>query len=161
MAASKRLAKTASNKKTPKKQNTRPMPTAKKTLESAKEKNLLPSLSQNNPEAAALARNVALRLLEKKATDIVLFDVCQKSSYADAIVLASGESTRHLSSLSKHIWESLKKDEVRPMGVEGGMDSSWVLMDFGDVVVHLFLPEIRALYDLDGLWSDVAREYFR
>lgn len=117
-------------------------------------------LPQNNPQALRLAQNIAQRLLEKKATDIVLFNVCNKSSYADAIVLASGASEPHLSSLSKHVWESLKEENVRPISVEGGQNSSWVLMDFGDVVVHLFSPEIRALYDLDGLWSDAPREYF-
>ena len=104
---------------------------------------------------------MAKLLLEKKAVEVVLFDVYQKSSYADVIVVASGEAGPHLSALSKHLWESLKKDNLRPHSVEGSGNTSWVLMDFGDVVVHLFSPEIRALYDLDGLWSDVPRESFR
>ena len=126
----------------------------------AAKKPLFPSLPQSNLEALKLARSIAQLLLEKKATDVVLFDVCQKSSYADVIVVASGTSEPHLSSLSRHLWESLKKNKVRPHSVEGSGSTSWVLMDFGDVVVHLFLPEIRALYDLDGLWSDVPRESF-
>ncbi|MCL2179023.1 MAG: ribosome silencing factor [Cystobacterineae bacterium] len=113
-----------------------------------------------NPQALALAHHIAQQLLEKKASNIIVFNVYNQSSYADVIVLASGESERHLSSLSKHLWESLKEKNVRPISVEGTDVSSWVLMDFGDVVVHLFSPEIRALYDLDGLWSDAPREYF-
>jgi len=103
---------------------------------------------------------MAKLLVEKKATEVVLFNVYQKSSYADVILLASGESAPHLASLSKQLWESLKKDKQRPLSVEGSGNTSWVLMDFGDVVVHLFLPPIRTLYDLDGLWSDVPRETF-
>ncbi|MCL2013179.1 MAG: ribosome silencing factor [Cystobacterineae bacterium] len=121
----------------------------------------LPRIPRSNPEAVKLAQNMAHLLLQKKATEVVLFDVYEKSSYADVIVVASGSSGLHLSSLSKHLWESLKEQNLRPLSVEGSGNTSWVLMDFGDVVVHLFLPEIRALYDLDGLWSDVPCEHFR
>jgi len=117
-------------------------------------------LPQSNVEALQLARNIAKLLLEKKASEVVLFDVYQKSSYADVIVVASGASEPHLASLSRHLWESLKKSHLRPHSVEGSKNTSWVLMDFGDVVVHLFAPEVRALYDLDGLWSDVPCERF-
>jgi ribosome-associated protein len=112
-----------------------------------------------NPRAHALARKIGHLLGDKKALDIVILDVRGMTSYADYVVVASGESDRQVSSMAEHILTQLKEQEgLRPMGSEGMQGGQWVLLDFGDVVVHLFLGEARSFYDLEGLWADAARE---
>jgi ribosome-associated protein len=97
-------------------------------------------------------------LLEKKAIDVLILDVRGKTSYADYFVIASGESERQVSAMAEYVEETLRRHSVRPLGVEGQQLGSWVLLDFGEVVAHLFFSETRAFYDLEGLWADVPRE---
>jgi ribosome-associated protein len=96
--------------------------------------------------------------LDKKAVDVLILDVRDKASYADYFVIASGESERQVSAMGEHLEEKLRERHVRPLGVEGQESGSWVLLDFGEVVTHLFCAETRAFYDLEGLWADVPRE---
>jgi ribosome-associated protein len=112
-----------------------------------------------NPRAHALARKVAQLLSDKKALDIVILDVRGMTSYADYFVVASGESDRQVSAMAEHVLVKVKaEDGVRPIGTEGTETGQWVLLDFGEVVAHLFLAEMRAHYDLEGLWADARRE---
>jgi ribosome-associated protein len=111
-----------------------------------------------NPEALALARRAAHLLVDRKATDVVLLDVRGMSSYADYFVIASGDSERGVVSTAEHVRETLKNAGHRTIGTEGFDTGHWVLLDFGEVVVHVFFGEVRAFYDLDGLWADAPKE---
>ena len=95
--------------------------------------------------------------IDKKAVGLEILDVAGKVDYADFLVIMTGRSDRHAQALAQGIEEALKKKGVRPMSVEGLPQGSWVLMDFGDVVVHVFREETRQLYDLEGLWLDARR----
>jgi ribosome-associated protein len=111
-----------------------------------------------NPEALALARGAAYLLMDRKATDVVVLDVRGMSSYADYFVLGSGDSERGVVATSEHVRETLKNAGHRTIGTEGFDTGHWVLLDFGEVVVHVFFNEVRAFYDLDGLWADAPKE---
>ena len=114
---------------------------------------------QENPAAKSLAHKVATLILDRKASDVVILDVRGIASYADYVVIASGDSDRQVSALAEHVQTKLKQDDgVAPIGSEGTETGQWVLLDFGDVVTHLFFNEVRAHYDLEGLWADAPRE---
>lgn len=95
--------------------------------------------------------------LEKKASAIEIIDVVGKVDYADYLVLMTGSSDRHVAALADAVDELLTKNGVRSISIEGRPAASWVLIDFVDVVVHIFQHEARAVYDLDGLWMDARR----
>jgi ribosome-associated protein len=112
-----------------------------------------------NPVAKGLAHKVATLVLDRKASDVVILDVRGIASYADYVVIASGESDRQVSAMAEHVQMKLKDDDgMAPLGSEGTEMGQWVLLDFGDVVTHLFCNEVRAHYDLEGLWADAPRE---
>jgi ribosome-associated protein len=117
-----------------------------------------PSVPAENPAALALARRAAQLLLDRKTADVVLLDVRGMSSYADYFVLGSGDSERQVTATAEHVREQLKEAGQRTIGTEGFDTGHWVLLDYGEVVVHVFSTEVRAFYDLDGLWADAAKE---
>ncbi|MBX3230000.1 MAG: ribosome silencing factor [Labilithrix sp.] len=114
-------------------------------------------VSTASDEARALAVLVATAAIEKKASGLEVIDVAGRVDYADFLVLMSGRSDRHVTALSAAIEEALRKKNKRALAVEGLPHASWVLMDFGDVVVHVFQDDARAAYDIDGLWMDARR----
>ena len=91
-------------------------------------------------------------LEDVKAKEIVELDVSSISNVADAIVIASGNSTRHVKSLADNVAEEARKAGFRPIGMEGERDAEWILIDLGIVVVHVMLPTARKFYDLESLW---------
>jgi ribosome-associated protein len=95
--------------------------------------------------------------LEKKAVGIEIIDVTGKVDYADFLVLMTGQSDRHVATIARAVDEALARDGCHAISVEGMPRGHWVLIDFVDVVVHVFNEETRALYDLDGLWMDARR----
>jgi ribosome-associated protein len=103
--------------------------------------------------AAKIAEIVLSRLDEDKAEDVVAIDLQGKSPLADTIVIASGRSQRHVSALADHILRALKEGGFGKAQVEGLPQADWVLIDVGDVIVHLFRPEVRAFYQLEKIWS--------
>jgi ribosome-associated protein len=107
--------------------------------------------------ARETATMVAVAAIDKKAVGLEILDVAGKVDYADFLVIMTGRSDRHTQALAQGIEEALRKKGVRPVAVEGLTHGSWVLMDFGDVVVHVFLDEARQLYDIEGLWLDARR----
>ncbi|HYV45963.1 MAG TPA: ribosome silencing factor [Myxococcaceae bacterium] len=145
----------ARSKKTSSRKPTRGRAGPKKKAAPEKEKKAPPA---PNPAALALARQIAAICQDKKALDVSILDVRGMTSYADYLVLASGESDRQVTAIAEGIDEKLKAQGVRPLGSEGRETGTWVLLDYGEVVVHLFLTEVRASYDLDGLWADAPRE---
>lgn len=88
-----------------------------------------------------------------KAVNIVTVDVSGLTDVMDRLVIASGTSNRHVKSLASNVSVEAKSQGVRPMGMEGEDAGEWVLVDFGDVVVHVMLPATRDLYDLERLWA--------
>jgi ribosome-associated protein len=103
------------------------------------------------------ATAIAVAALDKKAMAVEILDVAGRVDYADFLVIMTGRSDRHAQALAAGIEEALKKKGVRPVAVEGLPHATWVLMDFGDVVVHVFQAESRQLYDIEGLWLDASR----
>ena len=99
----------------------------------------------------------AAQVLEKKAFQVRVLDVRKISSLTDFIVLASGGSDRQVQAAADTVHQHLKHEHgVRPLGVEGMNEGRWVLVDYGDVMVHVFQEPVRQFYDLDGLWRDAV-----
>jgi len=95
--------------------------------------------------------------IEKKARDPVLLELKGISSITDYFLLCTGKSDRQVQAIAQAIEEELKKNGIRPLGQEGTAQGKWILMDYGDVVVHIFLEPIRKFYDLEGLWIEAPR----
>jgi ribosome-associated protein len=115
-------------------------------------------MTPSTPDSLRRAGVAAQAAAEKKATDIVVLDVGDIISITEAFVLVSGSNVRQVRSIVDEIELTLKiTDDEAPRAVEGMGDASWVLMDYGDIIVHVFLDETRAFYDLDNLWSDATR----
>jgi ribosome-associated protein len=108
-------------------------------------------------EARDLALVVATAALEKKAVAVEILDVRGKIDYADFLVLMTGRSARQVDALAQAIEEACAKKRQRALSVEGLPAAAWVLIDFGDVVVHVFQEQARGLYDIEGLWLDAKR----
>lgn len=109
-------------------------------------------------KAQELAVSIAVAGLDKKALAIEILDVTGKVDYADFLVVMTGRSDRHVHSIATGIEEALaRKNKVKPLSVEGLSTATWVLIDFGDVVVHVFQEDSRRLYDIEGLWIDAGR----
>jgi len=108
-------------------------------------------------DPAALAGSCARVLDDKKAQDIVILDLRKISQVADYFVIASGSNPRQLNAMGKAVQEAMSVVGVRPIGIEGAEQDRWVLLDYGDIVLHLFDPEWRKLYDLELLWGDAPR----
>ena len=93
------------------------------------------------------------RLDEDKAQDIVVIDLKDKSSVADTMIVASGRSHRHVGALADHLLRLLKEAGQGKARVEGLPHCDWVLIDAGDIIVHLFRPEVRSFYNIEKIWS--------
>ncbi|MFT5888112.1 MAG: ribosome-associated protein [Zhongshania sp.] len=99
-------------------------------------------------------KKVVINALEDvKGRDIVVLDVRGLSSVTDYMVMCSGTSNRHVKSLADNVWVEVKKRGEVPLGMEGQDTGDWVLVDLGDVMVHVMLPEARLFYDLERLWQ--------
>jgi ribosome-associated protein len=112
--------------------------------------------------ASETTRRTALAIaaagLDKKAVNIEIIDVSGKVDYAEFLVLMTGRTDRHVHAIASGIRDELiEKLTVKPLAVEGLTGAHWVLLDYGDVVVHVFQREARVYYDLEGLWIDAGR----
>jgi ribosome-associated protein len=116
-----------------------------------------PASSLASDVARDVATAIAVAALDKKAVGLEIVDVSGKVDYADFLVIMTGRSDRQVQALAYGIEDALREKNIRPLAVEGLPHASWVLMDFGDVVVHVFQEETRSLYDIDGLWLDARR----
>jgi len=105
-------------------------------------------------DRAVRARLVLEAALDRKAEDVMGLDVREVASFADTFVLATGNSDRHVRSIADAIAEAWTKAGLQVIGVEGEEEGRWVLMDLGDVIVHVFLRSVRELYALERLWGD-------
>lgn len=105
------------------------------------------------PSPALLLELVNGALTEMKAKDITQIDVRGKTSIADFLVVVSGTSTRHVKSIADEVVQHAKRAGAMPLGVEGEREAEWVLVDLGDVIVHVMLPRVREYYALERLWT--------
>jgi ribosome-associated protein len=103
-----------------------------------------------------LQQLVISSLEDYKAVDILVIDVSGKNPLTERMVIASGNSTRHVKSMAEHLVVSAKAAGNPPLGVEGASEGEWVLVDLNDVIVHLMLPQTRAFYNLEKLWEASA-----
>ena len=105
------------------------------------------------PTTAQLLESVRAATEELKAKDLVEIDVTGKSSVADFMVVVSGTSSRHVKSIADEVVKHAKRIDMMPLGVEGEREAEWVLVDLGDVIVHVMLPRVREFYALERLWT--------
>ena len=110
-------------------------------------------LPEPPPPVEVLLASVRAAVEEIKAKDVVEIDVRGKTSVADHLVIASGTSTRHVKSIADEVIKFAKKLGAMPLGVEGEREAEWVLVDLGDVIVHVMLPRVREFYALERLWT--------
>ena len=111
----------------------------------------------NTLDTTAFALSIAGVALDKQAVEPVLLQVDGLVSYADYLLILTGTSARHVDAIAEACIARSKEQEVRPFAVEGRDSCKWVLVDLGDVVVHIFLEEQRGYYDLEGLWIDAPQ----
>ena len=107
-------------------------------------------------ESLAVANKAVEAASEKQASDVILLDTRKVCSFADYFVICSGESTRQIKTIYEEVEHALKKEGVLPHHHEGTLDSGWLLIDFGDVIVHIFASFEREYYQLDELWSEAT-----
>lgn len=112
---------------------------------------MIPSSSQEKAFLCARA------LLDRKAIDLVILEVKDLSSFTDYFLICSGNSDRQVQAIASHIEERLGKEGIHPLGIEGKREGRWTLLDYGDVVVHIFFHPVREFYDLEKLWSEASR----
>ncbi len=96
-------------------------------------------------------------VLGKKAENLVVLDVRELTSVADAFIICSGRSNRQVQAIAEHIQADLKRQHKKPLSVEGLAEGHWALLDYGDVIIHVFYEPVRVFYDLEGLWTDAKR----
>lgn len=106
-----------------------------------------------DPSSDAVAAAVVKALEDDKAQDVAVLDVREHTSWTDMMIIATGQSSRHVTAMAKHLLDTLAPLRGKPV-TEGQGQGDWVLLDAGDVVVHLFRPEVRGFYDLEGMWRN-------
>jgi ribosome-associated protein len=112
---------------------------------------LIPSSSKEKAFLCARA------LLDRKAIDLVILEVKDFSSFTDYFLICSGNSDRQVQAIASYLEEKLGKEGLHPLGIEGKRDGRWVLLDYGDAVIHVFYHPVREFYDLERLWSEAPR----
>ncbi|HHE75388.1 MAG: ribosome silencing factor [Deltaproteobacteria bacterium] len=96
-------------------------------------------------------------VLGRKAIQVVILDVQKLTSYADVFIVCSGRSNRQVTAIADFVQRDLKKIGKKPINIEGKKEGHWVLMDYGDVIIHIFYESLRDFYDLEGLWIDAKQ----
>lgn len=129
-------------------------PPAKKPAKKIAPKAIAP---KSAPQSDLLKR-ILVSLDDDKAENIVTIDLAGRSSLCDAAVVASGRSSRHVAAMADHLARKLKEGGYGTRPISGQGQGDWVLVDAGDVIVHLFRPEVRDYYDLEGMWSVGSRK---
>lgn len=155
--AKKAVAKKAAIKKTPEKKAATKKPAADSTEPAKKpraaiKKSVVPTTARD--KHIVEQRYLILKALDDgKAEDIVEFNVQDRSSLADYFLIASGRSTRHVSSLAENVTKAIKQAGHKILNREGEATNDWVIVDTGDIIVHLLRPEVRAYYRLEEIWE--------
>ena len=118
---------------------------------------LRPIDERGRRESLALAKAMIAAALDKKAVEPVLIDVTGRASYADFIAVVSGRSDRQVDAIAEGVCKAMAATGRRPFGREGARNGRWVLIDFGDVVLHVFYHPLREVFDIESLWIDAPR----
>lgn len=108
-------------------------------------------------DSRLLLEKVVGVIQKHKALDVLVLEVRNLVGYTDYFVICSGQSDRQVQAIAQHLLEEMRAERVLPLGVEGLSRAQWVLVDYNDVVVHVFQDNVRGFYDLEGLWSDAPR----
>lgn len=103
--------------------------------------------------AETVRRIASGSLREDKAEDVTVIDLAGKTTLADFMIIASGRSRRHVTAIAEHLAARLKRHGMGAIGIEGLAQADWVLIDAGDVIVHIFRPEVRSFYNLEKMWA--------
>jgi ribosome silencing factor RsfS/YbeB/iojap len=103
------------------------------------------------------AQAIATAALDRKAENVIALDTREVVSFADTFIFATGRSDRQVRAIADGVRETLREHGEKPIGVEGYHEGRWVLIDVGDVIVHIFQPDVRAHYDLERLWNEAGR----
>ncbi|GLR62662.1 ribosome silencing factor [Marinospirillum insulare] len=103
-----------------------------------------------------LKQTIVAALEDLKAQDLIVLDVKAATSVTDYMIIASGTSSRQVIALARNVQSAVRELNVEPLGVEGLDAGEWVLVDLGDIIVHLMQPQVRELYDLEKLWGEFA-----
>lgn len=120
-----------------------------------------PRPDENPPMSVSLEtlRSTIVAALEEiKAKDIVILDVRELTAMTDTMIVASADSVRQTKALADNVVEKVRELGKKPVGTEGEQTGEWILLDFGDVIVHIMQPAVRQYYDLEGLWGTVERQ---
>lgn len=104
-------------------------------------------------ENISISKKIYKVLSDNKALDIIKINLEEKSSIADFMIICSGTSNRHVISLSNYLIDALKKENLNTLSVEGNRNGDWVLVDTGDIIIHLFKSEVREYYNLEKMWA--------
>ena len=123
----------------------------------------VPDVASDAPSGDRTADRNAIDLViasldDSKAEEIVSIDLKGKSALADHMVIASGRSHRHVSAVADHLLRDLKDNGLGPAKVEGLTNGDWVLIDTGDIIIHIFRPEVRSFYNIEKMWSAVDQD---
>ncbi len=131
--------------------DTKPLPTP--GLSRAGARRAPEKISKVRPDAEEILRLILARIDDMKAEDTVTIDLAGKSAIADAMVVTSGRSNRQVGAIADRLLKDLAEAGVRGVRVEGMPNCDWVLIDAGDIIVHIFRPEVRAFYALEKMWA--------
>jgi ribosome-associated protein len=96
-------------------------------------------------------------ILARKAQRLVVLDVSALTSFTDYFLICSGRSNRQVTAIAEHLKQTLKQQAIAPISTDGIKEGQWALLDYGNVIIHVFYESVRDFYDLEGLWSDAAR----
>jgi ribosome-associated protein len=112
-----------------------------------------PVTGPSGPQSGSLVQSILTSLDDAKAEDVMTIDLHGKTNIADVMIIASGRSNTHVGAISERIIKAFKDAQAKPPRVEGLQNCDWVLVDAGDVIVHIFRPEVRQFYNLEKMWG--------
>ena len=113
--------------------------------------------NKRQPSSRARVLQCVNASLEKKAKDLIILNIKSISAFADYFIICSGSSDRQVRAIASAIQENMKKAGILPLGVEGEAAGRWILLDYNDVIIHIFLEIVRTFYDLERLWAEAPR----
>ena len=116
------------------------------------------SKKDSTGDTGDLAKRIARFALEKKAEKVVIMNLAPLTSMTDYFVICSGSSNTQVKAISEHVTSELKKEKIRPLHIESSSNQEWILVDYIDVVLHIFQPDKRDFYSLERLWGDAEME---
>lgn len=111
----------------------------------------------NRPDLPRGHKKFLLPVFERKTLSVTAIDVKALSSYTDTIVIVEGNSNRQVASIAEHLIKKLKTQKINAIGVEGINEGEWALLDYGDIIIHIFDTFKKSLYDIEGFWADAPR----